>query len=380
MNNDELNLSDLARSRTSVRSRFNEIARQNVNSNSSANLDDDKYLSDLLKVLKIKSVVVGIGGAGNNTVSRMQDMGSDFIKTLNINTDAHDLYYSNSDQKLLIGKETCNGLGSGNDPSIGTTAAEEDVNRISQVLNADVVFLTFGLGGGTGTGAAPIIAREAKKNNATVVSFCSVPFTSEGTERSLRAKKGLEELLKYSDTLIPVPNDNLLRFNQKLPVLTGFKIMDEVLIRSINEIINLINNCGLINIDYADVRKVIKKKGQYPSGLIGITESLGDEADLIKKARLALHNPLLEPDTKKVDNCIVSVSGDHQLSLSQIDKIISTVSSEIPEDASLKFGTSINPMLGSKIRIMALGRGPISPYVQAAIDGTEFPHSNFNQL
>jgi len=380
MNNDELDLSNLARSRTSIRSRFNEIARQNVNSNSSANLDNDKYLSDLLKVLKIKSVVVGIGGAGNNTVSRMEDMGSDFIKTLNINTDAHDLYYSNSNQKLLIGKETCNGLGSGNDPSVGTTAAEEDVNRLSQVLKADVVFLTFGLGGGTGTGAAPIVAREAKKNNATVVSFCSVPFTSEGTERSLRAKKGLEELLKYSDTLIPVPNDNLLRFNQKLPVLTGFKIMDEILIRSINEIINLINNCGLINIDYADVRRVIQKKGQYPSGLIGITESLGNEADLIKKARLALHNPLLEPDTKKVDNCIVSVSGDHQLSLSQIDKIISTVSSEIPEDASLKFGTSINPMLGSKIRIMALGRGPISPYVQAAIDGTEFPHSNFNQL
>jgi len=380
MNNDELDLSDLARSRTSVRSRFNEIARQNVNSNSSTNLDSEKYLSDLLKVLKIKSIVVGIGGAGNNTVSRMQDMGSEFIETLNINTDAHDLYYSNSNQKLLIGKETCNGLGSGNDPSIGTTAAEEDVNRLSQVLNADVVFLTFGLGGGTGTGAAPIVAREAKKNNATVVSFCSVPFTSEGTERSLRAKKGLEELLKYSDTLIPVPNDNLLRFNQKLPVLTGFKIMDEILIRSINEIINLINNCGLINIDYADVRKVIQKKGQYPSGLIGITESLGNEADLIKKARLALHNPLLEPDTKKVDNCIVSVSGDHQLSLSQIDKIISTVSSEIPEDASLKFGTSINPLLGSKIRIMALGRGPISPYVQSAIDGTEFPHSNFSQL
>ncbi len=380
MNNDELDLSDLAKSRTSVRSRFNEIARQNVNSNSSANLDSDKYLSDLLKVLKIKSIVVGIGGAGNNTVSRMGDMGSEFIETININTDAHDLYYSNSNQKLLIGKETCNGLGSGNDPSVGTTAAEEDVNRLSQVLNADVVFLTFGLGGGTGTGAAPIVAREAKKNNATVVSFCSVPFSSEGTERSLRAKKGLEELLKYSDTLIPVPNDNLLRFNQRLPILTGFKIMDEVLIRSINEIINLINNCGLINIDYADVRRVIQKKGQYPSGLIGITESLGAEADLIKKARLALHNPLLEPDTKKVDNCIVSVSGDHQLSLSQIDKIISTVSSEIPEDASLKFGTSINPMLGSKIRIMALGRGPISPYVQAAIDGTEFPHSNFNQL
>lgn len=377
---DEFDLSEIVNSRISVRSRFKEIAKHNINANKSSNLDNDTYLSDLLKVLKIKSLVIGVGGAGNNTVSRMQDIDLELVETLNINTDAHDLYYSNSNQKLLIGKETCNGLGSGNDPNIGTAAAEEDVDRLAQVLNADVVFLTFGLGGGTGTGAAPVIAREAKKNNATVVSFCSVPFTSEGTERSLRARKGLEELLKYSDTLIPIPNDNLLRFNQNLPVLAGFKIMDEVLIRSIKEIINLINNCGLINIDYADVKKVLEKKGEHPSGLIGITESLGEEVDLVKKSKLAVHNPLLEPDTKKVDKCIVSVSGDHQLSLSKIDRIISTISSEIPESASLKFGTSLNPTLGSKIRIMALGRGPISPYVQAAIHGTEFPHSNIRQL
>ncbi|MBY9012003.1 MAG: cell division FtsZ family protein [Candidatus Lokiarchaeota archaeon] len=380
MDDEEFDLSEIVNSRLSVRSRFKEIAQHNVNTNNVSNLDNDTYLSDLLKVLKIKSMVIGVGGAGNSTVSRMQDMDTELVETLNINTDAHDLYYSNSNQKLLIGKETCSGLGSGNDPNIGTAAAEEDVDRLSQVLNADVVFLTFGLGGGTGTGAAPIIAREAKKNNATVVSFCSVPFSSEGTERSLRARKGLEELMKYSDTLIPIPNNNLLRFNQNLPVLAGFKIMDEVLIRSIKEIINLINNCGLINIDYADVRKVLEKKGNYPSGLIGITESLGEEADLIKKAKLALHNPLLEPDTKKVDKCIVSVSGDHQLSLSKLDRIISTISSEIPEDASLKFGTSLNPALGSKIRIMALGRGPISPYVQAAINGTEFPHSHIGHL
>jgi cell division protein FtsZ len=376
MDKDTFDISEIVNSRVSVRSRFNEIARHNVNSNNSSNLDNDTYLSDLLKVLKIKSLVIGVGGAGNNTVSRMQDIDSEFVETLNINTDAHDLYYSSANQKLLIGKETCNGLGSGNDPSIGCAAAEEDVDRLSQVLNADVVFLTFGLGGGTGTGAAPVIAREAKKNKATVVSFCSVPFTSEGTERRLRASKGLKKLIKYSDTLIPIPNDNLLRFNQKLPILAGFKVMDEVLIRSIKEIINLINNCGLINIDYADVRKVLERKGDCPSGLIGITESLGEEADLIKKSKLALHNPLLEPDTKKVDKCIVSVSGDHQLSLSKIDRIISTISSEIPEEASLKFGTSLNPSLGSKIRIMALGRGPISPYVKAAVNGTEFPLSS----
>ncbi|MFX1259787.1 MAG: cell division protein FtsZ [Promethearchaeota archaeon] len=376
MDDNEYDLTSLAKSRLSVRSRFNEIARQNK-SYQNSNLDDDKYLSDLLKILKIKSIVVGIGGAGNNTVSRMQDIGSDFVETLNINTDAHDLYYSNANKKLLIGKETCNGLGSGNDPTIGATAAEEDIERLSETLKADVVFLTFGLGGGTGTGAAPIVAREAKKNNATVVTFCSIPFTSEGKERKKRAKSGLKELIQNTDCLIPIPNDNLLRFNENIPILTGFKIMDEVLIRCIREILNLINNCGLINIDFADVRKVFEKKDKIPSGLIGITESFGDGSDLIKKAKLALHNPLLEPDPKQVDKCIVSVTGDHKISLSKIDKIIATISNEIPEEASLKFGTALDPSLKSKIRILALGRGPISPYIISAIEGTDFPQPTF---
>ncbi|MFX0017839.1 MAG: cell division protein FtsZ [Promethearchaeota archaeon] len=379
MSDKEYDLTEIARSRISVRSRFTEIARQNK-LNQTSNLDDDKYLSDLLKILKIKSLVIGIGGAGNNTVSRMQDIGSKFVETLNINTDAHDLYYSNANKKLLIGKEICNGLGSGNDPSIGAAAAEEDIERISEILKADVVFLAFGLGGGTGTGAAPIIAREAKKNKATVVTFCSIPFTSEGKERMNRAKSGLKEIISDTDCLIPIPNDNLLRFNKGIPILTGFKIMDEVLIRCIREILNLINNCGLINIDYADVKKIFEKKGELPSGLIGITESYGEESDLIKKAKLALHNPLLEPDPMQVDKCIVSVSGDHKLSLSKIDKIIATITDEIPEEASLKFGTALDPSLKSKVRIMALGRGPISPYAQASLDGTDFPQPNFTAL
>ncbi len=379
MSDKEFDLTEIAKSRISVRSRFTEIARQNK-LNQASNLDDDKYLSDLLKILKIKSLVIGIGGAGNNTVSRMQDIGSKFVETLNINTDAHDLYYSNASKKLLIGKEICNGLGSGNDPSIGAAAAEEDIERISEILKADVVFLAFGLGGGTGTGAAPIIAREAKKNKATVVTFCTIPFTSEGKERRNRAKSGLKQVIDYTDCLIPIPNDNLLRFNKKIPILTGFKIMDEVLIRCIREILNLINNCGLINIDYADVKKIFEKKGELPSGLIGITESYGEESDLIKKAKLALHNPLLEPDPMQVDKCIVSVSGDHKLSLSKIDKIIATITDEIPEEASLKFGTALDPSLKSKVRIMALGRGPISPYVQASMNGNDFPQPDFTTL
>ncbi|MBD3194123.1 MAG: cell division protein FtsZ [Candidatus Lokiarchaeota archaeon] len=353
-----------------IRSRFKQLSDMNKEMMDKKNnkYDTDDYLSDLLKVLKIKSTVVGVGGAGNNTVSRLNDIGLEGTETVNINTDAHDLYYSNSDKKLLIGKETCNGLGSGNDPFIGAKAAEEDVCRVENSLNADIVFITCGLGGGTGTGAAPIIAREAKKKGSIVVSFCTLPFNSEGSERRLRAKKGLYELSKFSDTIIPLPNNNLVNIVPNVPLLTGFKIMDEILIRSIREVVSLINNCGLINIDFADVKRVLQKSGKYPSGLIGITESLGSASDLITKSKLAIRNPLLELETKDVDKCLVSVTGSHKLTLSKVDNIVTTITNEISNGAQVKFGTAVDPNIGKKIRIMVLGRGPISPYVKAAID------------
>ncbi len=370
---------DLAKKRSSVRERFNQIAQHNQNPNSNPNCDDDQFLADLLKVLKIKTYVVGVGGAGNNTVSRLEDMGINHAESVTINTDAHDLYYSNSKHKILIGKELCNGLGSGNDPRVGAEAAEEDRERLNQTLRADIVFLTCGLGGGTGTGAAPIIAEEAKKNNAIVVTFCSLPFSSEGKQRSARANLGLKNLAKYSDFLIPIPNDNLLGIVGKIPMITGFKIMDEVLIRNIGEVVNLINNCGLVNIDFADVKRTLLENptGKYPSGLVGIAECIGDESDLVEKAKLALNNPLLKPDPNQVNRCLVSVTGDHTLTLSKVDKVVSTISTQIPEEAQLKFGVQNKPDMGSKIKIMVLANGPVSPYVRAAVDSDiDFSQSN----
>jgi len=341
--------------------------------------DTDDYLSKLVKVLKLKTLVVGIGGAGCNTVSRLEDMGVEGATTLNINTDAHDLYYSNAEKKILIGKETCKGLGSGNNPAIGAEAAKEDQNRLRDLIKADIVFLTCGLGGGTGTGAAPIIAREAKRNGALVITFCTIPFKAEGNLKRLRAKKGLKYLAEYSDTLIPIPNDNLLKIVPNIPLLTCFKILDEVLVRSIREIINIVNNCGIVNVDFADIRRLFERDGDLPSGIIGITESFGQRADLIRKARLALHNPLLNPNTAQINNCLVNITGSHKLSISQMNDIISTISisqmndiistisRDIPESSLLKFGTIIDPQLTSKIRITVLGKGPISPYVRSAV-------------
>ena len=368
--NKGLNLTDYIGLETPISSRFKEISRQNKNSSSDLNYDNDDYLSDLLNVLKIKTVVVGVGGAGNNTVSRLNEMGVLGTETLNINTDAHDLYYSNSKNKVLIGKDRCKGLGSGNNPSVGFEAAKEDSNRLHEVLKADIVFLTCGLGGGTGTGAAPIIAREAKKNNALVVTFCSIPFMSEGSQRRTRAKIGLKKLAKYSDSIIPIPNDNLLKLVPTAPILTCFKVMDEVLVRGIKEVVNLVNSCGLINIDFEDVRKILEKSSEYPSGLIGITETMGKEYDLIQKSKMAIHNPLLNPNTNEVESCLISVSSNHKLSLSNVDKIVSTISHEVPPEAKIKFGTSMDPNL-EKIRIMVLGKGPISPYVRAAMDADD---------
>ena len=361
--------SNILESRTSVSiSRFKQLSKLNQEHYQNQDYDNDAYLSDLLKVLKIRSLVVGVGGAGNNTVSRLSEMGLKGAESINVNTDAHDLFYSNAKHKVLIGKERCKGLGSGNDPVIGSEAAKEDSKRLKKILNADIVFLTCGLGGGTGTGAAPIIAREAKKNNALVVTFCSIPFLSEGNQRRMRAKIGLKKLAKYSDTIIPLPNDNLLKIIPNVPILTCFKVMDEVLVRSIREVVKLINNCGLINIDFADIRKVFEKNGDYPSGLIGITETLKNEKDLVEKSKLAIHNPLLNPNTKEVNRCLVSVSADHQLTLSNVDKIVSTITNEVPQEAKIKFGANMDPNLNNKIRIMVLGKGPISPYVRSAVD------------
>ncbi len=361
-----LKIPDFTQLDTSIKSRFKSISNFSQNTSLTQNYDSDEYLSELLNALKIRSLVVGVGGAGNNIISRLQEMGLKFTETLNINTDAHDLFYSNAKHKILIGKDKCSGLGSGNDPIVGQTAAEEDSRRLRELLKADILFLTCGLGGGTGTGAAPIIAREAKKNNSLVVTFCSIPFRSEGQQRRMRAKTGLKKLAEYSDTIIPIPNDNLLQLVPNYPILKCFKIMDEVLVRSIREVVNLINNCGLINIDFADVRKIFEKTGEYPSGLIGITETLGN--DLIKKCKLAIHNPLLNPNTKEVDRCLVSVTSDHKLSLSNVDKIVSTISNEVPEDAKIKFGANMDPNLSTKTKIFVLGRGPISPFVRTAVD------------
>ncbi len=340
--------------------------------------DSDEYLSDFLQLLKTRTVIVGVGGAGNNAITRLQESGVTGAVTIAVNTDAQDLYYANADNKMLIGKDITQGLGSGNNPKIGEISAESDLERLRQITKKNIVFITCGMGGGTGTGASPIIAREAQKAGALVVSFCTLPFKMEGEEKRLIANEGLLKLAQYSDTIIPLPNEKLMTLVPNLTLMKGFKIMDEILIRSVRGIVDLVSNCGLVNLDLADVKNILKKS-QGTSGYIGKSEINMEDitkdndniaTPLVKeiiqeKTLKALNNPILEMNPKEITSCLVSITGNQYLSLNQVNEIVSTVSRNIKVNAKLKFGAMIDPN-SEKIHINIIGQGPVSPYVTQA--------------
>ncbi len=340
--------------------------------------DSDEYLSDFLQLLKTRTVIIGVGGAGNNAITRLQESGVTGAITIAVNTDAQDLYYANADKKILIGKEVTGGLGSGNNPKIGEKSAESDLERIRQITKKNIVFITCGMGGGTGTGASPIIAREAQKAGALVISFCTLPFKMEGDEKEIIANEGLLRLADHSDTIIPLPNEKLMKLVPNLTLMKGFKIMDEILIRSVRGIVDLVSNCGLVNLDLADVKNILKRSNGT-SGYIGKSEiNLEDiskdnnsaPSPMIKeiiqeKTLKALHNPILEMDPQKISSCLVSITGNQYLSLNQVNEIVSTVSKNIQSNAKLKFGAMIDPN-SEKIHINIIGQGPTSPYMEKA--------------
>jgi cell division protein FtsZ len=215
----------------------------------------DKELEQLVKRQGARVKVIGCGGGGGNSVSRMREIGIKGCEVMAINTDAQDLLYTNADVKILIGRELTGGLGAGSNPKIGEEAAKESESEIKKRLaNADLVFITCGLGGGTGTGSAPVVADLAKKAGALVIGVVTLPFTVEGQKRIENAQYGLERLEQIADTLIVVPNDKLLELAPELPIQTAFKVADEILTNAVKGIAELITSAGLVNLDFADVK------------------------------------------------------------------------------------------------------------------------------
>ncbi|MHA1784267.1 MAG: cell division protein FtsZ [Candidatus Helarchaeota archaeon] len=321
--------------------------------------------------------VIGVGGAGNNAINRLNQVGIIGAETIAVNTDAQDLVYTDADVKLLIGKKLTGGLGAGNRPQVGEAAAIESMEEIKKIVNADMVFITCGQGGGTGTGAAHVIAEQARELGALTISICSLPFNVEGPKKKQNAAWGLERLSKASDTIITIPNEKLLEIAPDLSISEAFRIVDEILIQGVKGIAEVITKPGLINLDFADVKTILKNSGE---SLIGL-----GEADTVEEAtRIALSNPLLDLDIQEARGALINICGTGtSLKLQETENIIRMVTDELNKDAEVIWGTLIDPNMEKKFRITLIVSGIKSNVDQSAeisIQQPRFPDFGLRQL
>ncbi|HHX84952.1 MAG TPA: cell division protein FtsZ, partial [Actinomycetales bacterium] len=299
--------------------------------------------------------VVGIGGGGVNAVNRMIDEGLKGVEFIAVNTDAQALLMSDADVKLDVGRELTRGLGAGADPEVGRKAAEDHKDEIEEVLKgADMVFVTAGEGGGTGTGGAPVVAAIARKLGALTVGVVTRPFSFEGKRRGGQADAGIDALREACDTLIVIPNDRLLQLGDAgVSMMEAFKTADEVLLNGVQGITDLITTPGVINVDFADVKGVMSGAG---SALMGIGSARGDNRSF-KAAEAAINSPLLETTMEGAKGVLMSIAGGSDLGLFEINEAASLVQEEAHPDANIIFGTVVDDSLGDEVRVTVIAAG-----------------------
>ncbi len=320
----------------------------------------DEELEEILSKQKAKIKVVGCGGAGNNTINRITEVGVLGCETIAINTDAQDLLYTTADHKILIGREVTKGLGAGSIPQVGEEAARETEHEIKNRLQgADLVFITCGLGGGTGSGSVAVVAEAAKKQNALVIAIVTLPFAMEGSRRYENAMYGLDKLQEVADTLIVVPNDKLLELAPDLPLHTAFKIADEILTNAVKGISELITKAGLVNLDFADIRTVMSNGGV---SMIGVGES-DSQNRAVESVQKALNNPLLDVDVSGASGALINVAGGPNMTLEEAKTVVETVSQKLNDDARVIWGAQISEDLHDVIRTMVIITGVTSPQI-----------------
>ncbi len=329
---------------------------------------DNEELIKLLETSKAKIRVVGVGGGGCNTIERMTEIGITGAETFAINTDAQDLLSTVADKKMLIGRELTRGLGSGSDPSVGEAAARESLSQLKEILaDSDLIFITCGMGGGTGTGAAPMIAEIGKAMKALTIGVVTIPFTVEGRKRMENALTGLAALRKNCDTVIVIPNDKILEIAPDLPVNAAFKVADEVLTNAVKGITEMVTKPGLINLDYADLRTILSRGG---AAMIGLGESHTDErgeARALEAVENALTSPLLDVDISGANRALVNVIGGADMTLREAEMIVETVSSKISNNAHIIWGAMIDDSVAkSHIQAMVVIAGGKFPYLEGA--------------
>ncbi|OXS62433.1 cell division protein FtsZ [Cohnella sp. CIP 111063] len=302
---------------------------------------------------KIK--VIGVGGGGSNAVNRMIETGVKGVEFVTVNTDAQALHLTKSEQKLQIGDKLTRGLGAGANPEVGKKAAEESREFITNSLrSADMVFVTAGMGGGTGTGAAPVIAELAKESGALTVGVVTRPFTFEGPKRSRQAEAGIEALKDKVDTLIVIPNDRLLEIvDKKTPMVEAFREADNVLRQAVQGISDLIAVPGLINLDFADVKTIMSERG---SALMGIGQASGENRAM-EAARKAIMSPLLETSIEGARGVIMNITGGSNLSLYEVNEAAEIVMAASDPEVNMIFGASIDDSLKEEIKVTVIATG-----------------------
>ena len=331
----------------------------------SSTMTDDELL-DVLDDLQTDITVVGCGGAGGNTVDRMQEEGIHGAKLVAANTDVQHLVEIEADTKILMGEQKTGGRGAGSLPQVGEEAALESQGDIYDAIEgSDMVFVTAGLGGGTGTGSAPVVAKAAREAGALTISIVTTPFTAEGEVRRTNAEAGLERLRDVSDTVIVVPNDRLLDSVGKLPVRQAFKVSDEVLMRSVKGITELITKPGLVNLDFADVRTVMERGGV---AMIGLGEA-DSEAKAEDSVKTALRSPLLDVDISGANSALVNVTGGNDMTIEEAEGVVEEIYDRIDPDARIIWGTSIDETLEGTMRTMIVVTGVESPQIYGRPEG-----------
>jgi cell division protein FtsZ len=324
-----------------------------------------------------KIQVVGVGGAGLNAVNRMIDAGINQVEFVAVNTDVQQLQLSDAEMKLHIGRDLTQGLGSGSDPQVGRTAAEESSDQIKHALRgADMVFVTAGEGGGTGSGAAPVVARLAKSLGALTVGIVTTPFKFEGTKRRAQADSGVDALRKECDTTIVIPNDRLLEvLDRQTSMLDAFKIADDVLRQGVQGICDLITLPGLINLDFADVRTVMEGSG---SALMGIGFSSGTENRAREAAERALRSPLIDTELHGARGILLSIAGGDDLTLLEVNEAAEVIKQTATDDTQIIFGATIDERLKGQIWVTVIatglggsGRRPRTPSLVTALTAAE---------
>jgi len=333
----------------------------------------DKELEEILSDLTTNIKVVGCGGAGTNTITRCIESNISGAELIAINTDAQHLLLADAPNKILIGRHLTKGLGAGSLPRVGEEAAKESEQDLrNSIGHSDMIFVTCGLGGGTGTGSAPIIAQLAKESGALTIGVVTLPFSVEGMIRMENAEAGLKRLREVCDTVIVIPNDKLLDIVPNLSLNAAFKVADEVLMRSIKGITEMITMPGLVNLDFADLKTVMKRGGV---AMIGLGEAEG-ENKAVNAVVEALNSPLLEVDISEATGALVNVTGGEDMTISEAERVVEEIYSRVDPNARIIWGTTVDPKLKRNIRAMLVITGVKSKQIlgprQESFENKEF--------